>query len=160
MQAFDIYYDMVVAIMSFQDGRKDICLDCLRSINANVERILRIFDERLNDGHISREVWISYIQGLHGWGAERWINGELAKPNGLSSDIILVFMVLDAFLGAGERLSADEAVRYIPSNQRLFYESIGRQRFGRIVDGSEDLLLQNEFNNIAKRLEVRSGISK
>ncbi|KAI0377939.1 hypothetical protein F5Y04DRAFT_263089 [Hypomontagnella monticulosa] len=148
---------MVAAIVSFQDGRKDTCLHCLRSINADVKRILQILHERLKEFDTSDEVWISYVQGLRGWGAGRPIDGKL---NGLSSSGALVFEALDAFLGVEEYPIADDTMRHIPLNQRLLCRSIGSYGFGQLVDESEDLLLQDELKSIVEQLEVSLGISE
>ncbi|KAI5920758.1 hypothetical protein F4810DRAFT_681133 [Camillea tinctor] len=150
---FDIYYDMVIAIVSYQNGKRDSCLRRMRSISDSLKRVIQLFHQQMKESRISRRVWLSYVQGFHGWGLGRWIKNEFVQFNGVSGNHILLFQALDAFLGMEPYLSNEDMVRYIPSGQRSFCRSLKEQCLRGHLDEDKDLELKEEFNAIVRQMK-------
>ncbi|KAI1132502.1 hypothetical protein F5Y10DRAFT_231277 [Nemania abortiva] len=150
---FHIFYEIVLANISFRKGRSDSCLESLRKIDVILSESLSLFHAQMREAQISRKCWLSYVQGFHGWGVGRQINGNFVRFNGVSGNHILLFQVLDAFLGMERYLSDEDMVLYIPLHQRLLCETVKkhsiRQQLGHTNTGITD-----EFEKLAKKLRT------
>ncbi|KAK6209348.1 hypothetical protein LQW54_006335 [Pestalotiopsis sp. IQ-011] len=154
VMAKPIYCDMVVAILSFEDGDRVRSLRHLERVTVNLREMLGIFYEKLSERHISHKAWLSYVQGFQAWGVGRVIDGEYVKSDGLSGNHVLVFQALDAFLGMKPFLSDDVSSKYIPGNQRRLSTSLRDSGFRDKVNAAGDESLKAEMSKIANHLRV------
>ncbi|KAI0412803.1 hypothetical protein F5X98DRAFT_391481 [Xylaria grammica] len=150
---FDIFYEIVEAITSFRESRSDSCLESLQTIDVILGRALNLFHAQMRETQISRKFWLSYVQGFHGWGVGRYINGNFIRFNGVSGNHILLFQVLDSFLGLERYLSDEDRALYIPLHQRSLCETIKRHSIRKQL-GVADVKITKEFDNIAKKLRT------
>ncbi|KAK0625038.1 hypothetical protein B0T17DRAFT_590747 [Bombardia bombarda] len=121
--ALPIYYTMVCAIISFENGDKTSVLKHVKSIGQQARRVFHIFYDNLHDGRVVRAVWMSYVPGFMAWGAGRVErvddrNSEFIQFDGLSGNQLLLFQAMDAFLSMEHYLSPENMVRCIPQRQR------------------------------------------
>jgi len=112
------------------------------------------FTEQFTESHVSKSVWLNYVQGFQGWGAGRTINGKFTKCDGLSGNHVPIFQALDAFVGMGRYLSDENIDRYIPRRQRDLCDSLRARCFRRKLDDGNDLHIREEFAKIVSRLKV------
>ncbi|KAI1273572.1 hypothetical protein F5Y07DRAFT_391210 [Xylaria sp. FL0933] len=148
---FDAFYEVVMATTSFREGRSISCLESMRKINITLRQVLHLFSAQMREAHISRKYWLSYVQGFHGWSAGRQVNGKLVRFNGVSGNHILLFQVLDAFVGMEQYLGEEDMTLYIPLQQRLFCRAVKKHCFRRQL-GDSDTEIAQEFEQIAKIL--------
>jgi len=152
--AFPMYYEIVQAILTFERGDRKACAEALANVNVRLRYLLQVFYSQLTEARVSKEVWLSYVQGFQGWGVGRMVGNEHIKYDGLSGNHVLAFQALDAFLGLDHYLTAENLVRYIPVNQRnlciAFKQFCFRDRLE--ADGDEDI--RREFTEIVNRLKV------
>ena len=109
----------------------------------------------MSDKNISRSVWLSYVQGFHGWGLGRWIDNEFVQFHGVSGSHILVFHALDAFLGMETYLSGEDGRRYIPESQRTMCRIIREHSFSSSPKVTGDQTMRGEFEKMVEQLRVR-----
>ena len=114
--AFPMYFEIVQAIISFEQNDRQACVQALSNINARLRHMLQVFYSQLTEARVSKDVWLSYVQGFQGWGVGRMINNEFVKYDGLSGNHVLAFQAIDAFLGMDRYLTDEAMVRYIPVN--------------------------------------------
>ncbi|KAI1350073.1 hypothetical protein F5Y01DRAFT_326760 [Xylaria sp. FL0043] len=105
----------------------------------------------MREAHISRKYWLSYVQRFHGWSAGRQVNGKFVRFNGVSGNHILLFQVLDTFLGMEQYLGEEDMTLYIPLQQRLFCQAVKKHCFRQQL-GDSDTEIAQEFEQIAKKL--------
>jgi hypothetical protein len=154
-KAFPVYYEMVRAIISFEDNDKVSCVKHLENITFRVRDLLLVFYENLTESRVSKSVWLSYVQGFQGWGVGRMINGHYVKYDGLSGNHVLCFQALDAFLGMDPYLTEENMIRYIPVNQRGLCISLKKHSFRSKLQEQRDMRLLDEFRKIVNQLKVR-----
>lgn len=155
-KAFPIYYDMVRAIICFEDNHRVSCVDHLESITFKLRHLLQVFYKNLTESRVSHSVWLSYIQGFQGWGISKMVNGKLIKYDGLSGNHVLFFQALDAFLGMERYLKNENMERYIPLNQRKFCLALKKYSFRKKLEESQDVRIEVEFKKIVNHLKVRA----
>ncbi|KAI1169670.1 hypothetical protein F4777DRAFT_193630 [Nemania sp. FL0916] len=148
---FDMFYEMVLATISFQEGRNDSCLESLKKIDVLLSQSLTLFHARMRETQISRLLWLSYVQGFHGWGVGRQIKDSFVRFNGVSGNHIVLFQVLDAFLGLDRYLPDEDMELYIPLHQRLLCETVKKYSIRQQL-GDDDAELIQQFEKIVKRL--------
>ncbi|GAB1316971.1 Indoleamine 2,3-dioxygenase [Madurella fahalii] len=155
--AVPIYCDVVQAIMAFARGDRGACLAHARAITAQLRPALSSYYERVHDDKIARSVWLSRVQGFYAWGAgyENEASGEWEKFDGLSGNQVLLFQVLDAFLGLEPYLPREVLERNVPKLQRDFCEAVARHAFRHSL-GKEgvDGRIRDELTEIVKRLRL------
>ena len=153
-KAFPIYYEMVCAIISFEDDDRLSCVRHLENISQRLRHLLLVFFEGLTDSRVSRSVWLSYIQGFQGWGVGKVVNGQFVKYDGLSGNHVLFFQALDAFLGMDRYLTDENMVRYIPVNQRELCVAFKKHSFRNKLKEPGDFEVEEKVMAIVKQLKV------
>lgn len=159
LQAFPIYYEMVRAVMCFDENDKVSCLNHLENITFRLRHLLRIFYENLTESRVSQSVWLSYVQGFQGWGVGRMVNGEFIKYDGLSGNHVLFFQALDAFLGLDRYLTDENMIRYIPVNQRDLCIAFKDHSIRNKLKGHADMGIEDEIKKIVNHMKVFSSWS-
>ncbi|MCJ1425370.1 hypothetical protein MMC29_003269 [Sticta canariensis] len=152
--AFPIYYEMVRAIICFEEKDRESCLNHLENITFRLRHLLRVFYDNLNESRVSHSVWLSYIQGFQGWGVGRMVDGEFIKYDGLSGNHVLFFQALDAFLGMDRYLTDENMIRYIPVNQRELCLALKKNSFRKKLTEQNDMMIENEVGKIVNHLKV------
>jgi hypothetical protein len=155
--ALPVYCDVVGAIVSFARGDLPACLVRVRAVAAQLRPVLGSYYERVHDGKIARSVWLSRVQGFYAWGAGREdpVSGEWEAFDGLSGNQVLLFQVLDAFLGMEPYLTREVLERNVPRLQREFCAAVGRHAFRRLLgDEGVEGQIREEMAEIVKRLRV------
>ena len=155
LKAFPIYYDMVRAVMCFDEENKAACAEHLENINFRLRHLFRVFYQNLTESRVSHSVWLSYVQGFQGWGVGREVDGEFVKYDGLSGNHVLFFQALDAFLGMDRYLSDENMIRYIPANQRELCLTFKKHSFRHRLDESCDQDVEEQVTKIVNQLKVR-----
>jgi hypothetical protein len=153
-QAFPIYYEMIRAVISFEEKNKESCVIHLENITFRLRHLLRVFYENLKESRISHSVWLSYVQGFQGWGVGRMIDGEFIKYDGLSGNHVLFFQALDAFLGMDRYLTDENMIRYIPANQRKLCIALKKHSFRNKLKEHGDMKIEAEIKTIVNHLRV------
>jgi len=157
--AVPIYHNIVKAIISFTGGDKVTCLEHVQGITSQLRPLLSSYYERVHDAKIARSVWLSRVQGFQAWGAgyQNKTTGEWVKFDGLSGNQVLLFQVLDAFLGLEAYLPQEVQEMNVPALQREFCAAVGKHAFRHIL-GEEGVegQIKVEIGEIVKRLRVCS----
>lgn len=147
---------MVRAIINFERGDKQSCLENVKRVAFNQRHLMMTFYENLHDSKISRKIWLSYIQSFQGWGAGRTIDGKFVKYDGLSGNHVLIFQAIDAFLGLERYLTDENMDRYIPFNQRNLCLSLKKHCIrAKLGEGAEDRAIADEISKIVNQMRVR-----
>lgn len=154
-KAFPIYYEMVRAVICFEDKDKVSCVKHLENVTFRLRRLLLVFYENLTESRVSHSVWLSYVQGFQGWGVGRMVNGEFIKYDGLSGNHVLFFQALDAFLGMDRYLTHENMIRYIPVNQRELCIALKKHSFRNKLKEHSDMKIADEVRTIVNNLRVR-----
>ncbi|POS77452.1 hypothetical protein DHEL01_v204158 [Diaporthe helianthi] len=140
----------------FYDVEVQSCLESVKCVASDLRRLLMTFYENLHDSNIPRKFWLSYVQGFHGWGAGRMIDGKFVKYDGLSGNHILIFQAIDAFLGLEPYLTDEDMYRYVPVNQRNLCRSLKKHCIREMLgQGTEDRAIADEFSKIIHQMRVR-----
>ncbi|KAM3069617.1 hypothetical protein ACMFMF_008830 [Clarireedia jacksonii] len=153
--AFPIYYEMVRAVMTFEENNKAACLQHLQNINLRLRDLFRVFYDNLTKNKVSHSVWLSYVQGFQAWGVGKIVDGTYVRYDGLSGNHVLFFQALDAFLGIGRYLSDENMDRYIPVNQRALCLALKRHSFLKLAKAQNDSKINDEFTKMVNQLKVR-----
>jgi len=156
--AIPVYHDVVRATIHYAAGDKAACLERVRAITAQLRPLLSTYYDRVHDARIARSAWLSRVQGFYAWGAgyQNEETGEWEKFDGLSGNQVLLFQVLDAFLGIESYLPQKVLEMNVPCLQREFCAAVGRHSFrNELGEDGVDGWLRSEFGEIVKRLRVR-----
>ncbi|KAK9416725.1 putative indoleamine 2,3-dioxygenase [Seiridium unicorne] len=160
VMALPIYYLMVGATVAFARNDKDECVKCLGTITQQLRPLLNSYYNRLHNGKIALNVWLSHVQGFFAWGAGSIddATGEFDKYDGLSGNQVLLFQALDAFLGIQPYLSQRDKERNVPARQRALWEVFEKHSFrAKLSEDTNDeveVRIVNEFTEILKRLRM------
>ncbi|ETS86188.1 hypothetical protein PFICI_00016 [Pestalotiopsis fici W106-1] len=153
IMGYPIYKEMIGAVVSFEEDDQDSCLEHLKNITSLLRNLLKIFYERLSESHVSRSVWLSYIQGFQGWGVGRITNGNFVKYEGVSGNHVLFFQALDAFLGLPPYLKEDALVCYIPLRQRELCIAFRDHSFWPKVNDEDCRPIRDQLVKIIKHMK-------
>ncbi|KFA81405.1 hypothetical protein S40288_11738 [Stachybotrys chartarum IBT 40288] len=155
MLAVAIYRDMVLAIVAFEQGDKVACASHVSAMADQLRIVLRTYYDNMHDQKIPLSVWMSHIQGFYAWSAGHLDaeSNEWVIFDGLSGNQVLLFQVLDAFLGLQPYLPARDRDRNIPARQRVLCKAIERHSFRGRLDTAEFEIAEH-FNSIARQLRV------
>lgn len=153
-KAFPIYYEMVCAVICFEENDKESCLNHLKDVTSRLRHLLLVFYENLKESRVSHSVWLSYVQGFQGWGVGKMVDGEFIKYDGLSGNHVLFFQALDAFLGMDRYLTDENMIRYIPVNQRELCIALKRHSFRNKLKEPSDTKIEEEVRKIVNQLKV------
>ena len=145
---------MILSIVSFEMGNKELCVKHLKNITSRLRNLLLVFYENLHNGRVSRSVWLSYVQGFQGWGVGKMVDGEFIKYDGLSGNHVLFFQALDAFLGLDRYLTDENMTRYIPVKQRELCLALRKHSLRSKLKEDSDTTIHDEMNKIVNRLKV------
>lgn len=169
--ALPIYNEVIEAIIAYENSDKAAVVGHLENISLQLKDALGVFYENMHNGRIPRSVWMSHVQGFQAWGLEK-IDRETntgekihVRDDGLSGSHILLFQVLDAFLGIERYLSPADFLKFVPARQREFcdivrkYSPRGRLSLGPEVASDDgharlDSMIDSGFKRIAERLRV------
>lgn len=156
-----VYHAVVHAILAHSRGDMSACLRHTQRITAQLRPLLSSYYDRVHDAKIARSAWLSHVQGFYGWGVgyqeggEGGGEGEWVKFDGLSGNQVLLFQVLDAFLGLEPYLDEENQRRNVPGRQRVFCRAVGRHSFrGRLGAEGVEGRIGVELGEIVKRLRV------
>lgn len=150
---------MVRAITAFKADDRSSCLRHLARIQEQLRPLLSIYFDRMHDQKISREAWLGHVQGFLAWGAgyRDEQTGEIVKYDGLSGNQILLFQVMDAFLGMEPYLSTESLEQNVPFRQREFCRLLRKHSIrDKLEDDGTNKEIAQGFDKIAKRLRVSS----
>ncbi|KAF3481967.1 uncharacterized protein GIQ15_04726 [Arthroderma uncinatum] len=124
-------------------------------ITSSEEAFFRIFRQIET---LALSIMICYIQGFHGWGIGKMVNGKFVKYNGLSGSHMLFFFAVDAFLGLELYLSDEERMRNIPATQRKLASLFKKYSFRHRLREDEDM--KDEVMRMVNQMQLRGrGIS-
>ena len=158
--ALPIYHAVVSSLLAF--ARRDLHTTLLhtRRVTAYLRPLLSSFYDRAHDASIAHDAWLSHVQGFYAWGAGEEHGGgvqeeEGAMFDGLSGSQVLLFQVLDGFLGFDPYLSEESRRRSVPKRQRMFCDAVARHAFrGQLGEGGVEGRLRAELGEVVKRLRV------
>lgn len=155
-----IYHAVVHSLVAF--ARRDLPATLLhtRRITACLRPLLSSYYDRVHDARIARSAWLSHVQGFYAWGVGEendggGQDGEWVKFDGLSGNQVLLFQVLDAFLGLEPYLDEENRRRNVPELQRVFCDAVARHAFrGQLGEDGVEGRVRAELVEIVKRLRV------
>jgi hypothetical protein len=145
---------MIKSIICFERGQKDACLGSLEIISAHIRYALKVYYDTLVESKIPRSVWLSYVQGFHGWAAGEIIDGVYVEYDGPSGNQLPFFQIVDAFVGLDPYLSEENMLRYIPLSQRKLNVSIRKHSFRHKAKLAGDIEIETEMEKIVKQMRV------
>jgi hypothetical protein len=160
--ALPIYHAIVHAIVARARGDLPACLAHTRRVTAQLRPLLSAYYDRVHDSTIARAAWLSHVQGFYAWGLgdeqqqqQQQEEGTVVKFDGLSGNQVLLFMVLDAFLGLEAYLDGENQRRNVPERQRRFVRAVERGAFrGRLGREGVEGEIKAEMGEVVKRLRV------
>jgi len=157
-RAMPVYRAVIHAILAHSRGDLSRCLHHTKAITANLRPVLSEYYDRVHDAAIARSAWLSHVQGFYAWGmGYQDEKGRWVKFDGLSGNQVMLFQVVDAFLGLDVYLNEDALLGNVPKLQREFCDSVRRASFrGRLGDSGLEARLKEEMGEIVKRMRVRS----
>ncbi|KAK5652313.1 hypothetical protein OQA88_10663 [Cercophora sp. LCS_1] len=150
-----IYASVIHALIAHSSHDLPACLSHVRDITSQLRPLLATYYDRVHDERIARSAWLSHVQGFYAWGVGYQDEGEWQKFDGLSGNQVLLFQVLDAFLGIEVYLPEIVLLRNVPVLQREFCESV--RRFGfreRLSERGVEAEIEAEMREVAKRLRA------
>lgn len=155
-----MYYDMIRAVVTFNQGDKATCATHMSRITAQLRPLLSSYYDRVHDPVIAHSAWLSHVQGFYAWGAgyHDEAQGKFVMFDGMSGNQILLFQALDAFLGFDAYLPEETQLRNVPAKQRELSKVFEKYSFRAQLDveknGEVDAVISKEFDAIVKRLRV------
>ena len=128
-KAVPIYLHIAQSIDCFERGDKAQCAEKIRSIFRQLRKVFQAFYKTFVPSTVSPAVWLSYVQGFHGWAAGT-IDGETyTEYDGVQGGQMVLIQVIDAFLGMDPFLSTEAFRRHVTYYQRGFIDSVRRHSF-------------------------------
>ncbi|KAH6845777.1 hypothetical protein B0I37DRAFT_344917 [Chaetomium sp. MPI-CAGE-AT-0009] len=159
-----VYHGVVSAVLAYARGDTAGCLMHARRIAEQLRPVLSSYYDRVHDARIARSAWLSHVQGFYAWGLGLEDEGEGVAPpggkavvkfDGLSGNQVLLFQVLDAFLGIEPYLSEENLNRNVPERQRVFCRAVERHSFrSRLGRDGVEGQIRAELGEIVKRLRL------
>ncbi|KAK3299617.1 uncharacterized protein B0H64DRAFT_430588 [Chaetomium fimeti] len=164
-----VYHAVVSAVLAHARGDVLGCLVHARRVADQLRPLLSSYYDRVHDARIARSAWLSHVQGFYAWGLglkEEEGDGEgegqvapggkaVVKFDGLSGNQVLLFQVLDAFLGIEPYLSEENLNRNVPEKQRAFCRAVERHSFrSRLGHDGVEGQIRAELGEIVKRLRL------
>ncbi|EKV12269.1 hypothetical protein PDIG_45940 [Penicillium digitatum PHI26] len=153
-KALPVYYHLVQSITCFERDQKHACVEHLQSLTVHLRAAFRVYYEYVIDSKIPHSVFTAYIQGFHGWAAGEMIDDKYMEYDGTSGANLVLFNVLDFFLGLEPFLAEQDYVKYFSSSQRRFLTSIKTHAFRAAAEQANDVDLVQQFDYIGKQLRV------
>ncbi|RJE25565.1 hypothetical protein PHISCL_02105 [Aspergillus sclerotialis] len=160
-RALPIYQHIVQSIISFEQGQNQECAEHLKSVNVHLRKAMRVYYEQVIESKIPRSIFVGYMQGFHGWAAGKVVDGEYTEYDGLSGGHLVLFNLLDCFLGLNTFIDEEKFANYIPASQRRFIASVKKHSFRGQVERAGLSELEAQLDGIVKQLRTfRSAHSK
>ncbi|KAI5455769.1 hypothetical protein BGZ63DRAFT_368305 [Mariannaea sp. PMI_226] len=153
VKSVPIYVEIVRAVIAFEQGQIKACANGVRKINALVRELFSIFYKNLVHQRVSRDVWLQYTQGFHGWGAGKVVDAQLMEYEGVSGSHVLAFQILDSFLNLKPYLSEQELSCYVPAKQREFSNQVRRHSFRFKIDKDTNEEIYNEMERLVQQMK-------
>ncbi|KAI9707934.1 MAG: hypothetical protein M1820_004353 [Bogoriella megaspora] len=159
VKAVPVYYNMVLATISWERRDKAACARYVAGIETRLRAVMSSYYDSMHDGKISRSVWLSRVQGFYAWGVgQENENGDWIKFDGLSGNQVPLFHALDAFLGLEPYLSERDQKRNVPALQRAVREAFQKHSFrSQLSEEPKDeyeAQIARDMDKIVKRLRL------
>lgn len=113
-----------------------------------------MYHNEVISSRIPPDIFVPYIQGFYGWAAGEMLDGMYTEYDGLSGGHLVIFNLLDVFLGLDTFIDEAKLENYIPFAQRRFIASVKKCSFRDKAKQAGDGELEIQFNAIAKQLRV------
>ncbi|KAG9190273.1 hypothetical protein G6011_08361 [Alternaria panax] len=156
-----VYYDMAQSIITFARCDNAACAIHVASIASQMRLVLGIYMDNLHDKMIAHSVWLSKIQGFQAWGIGHYDakKDKWETFDGLSGNQVLLYQVLDAFLGIEQYLAPRDMERNLPMKQRELCYALRKHSFRRSLSEKDRqdrnvAELMRSFEEILKRLRL------
>ncbi|KAI9150537.1 Methyltransferase gedG [Paramyrothecium foliicola] len=144
---------LCLAIDAYQLNDRAACIERLSNVTSLLRPLFQVFYQSMLDSNVRNDCWLRYCQGFQGWGLEKIICGKTVRHEGLSGNHVLVFQVLDAFLGYQPYLSDEDMKLYIPARQRNFIEAVRKHSFKSKVTDEDIPEIREELSKIVQQLK-------
>ena len=156
LKAIPIYLYIAQSIDYFERGDKVQCAEKIGSIFRQLQSVFQAFYKTFVPSTVSPDVWLSYVQGFHGWAAGT-IDGETyIEYDGVQGGQTVLIQVIDAFLGMDPFLSTEAFCRHVTYYQRGFIDSVRRHSFHQQALHGGDGEINTYMNSIARLMHVCS----
>ncbi|KAJ6561221.1 hypothetical protein DFH09DRAFT_1083184 [Mycena vulgaris] len=144
--ALPMYHLMVAAIEGVEARNPPKALEALRSANSHLKAIFKYFFDNLTDSNISRELWMAYVQGPHGW--------ALDGIDGVSGGQSLVVRTVDAFLGIRPFPTPEVETLHLPLPQRTWLDALREYDIRAVARARNEKDVEAELEAMVKHLRV------
>lgn len=145
---------MVQSIIAFEKGQKGRCSEHLKAVNAHLRTALRVYYDQVIGSRIPHDIFVPYLQGFHGWAAGKMVDGKYTEYDGVSGAQMVLFNMLDGFLGLEPFLDPKEFPKYITARQRGFIDSVTKHAFREKAKQDGDPQLETQLDSIVAQLRV------
>lgn len=149
-----VYYHVVQSIVCFESRQFQQCAQHITEITPHLLSAFKIYYQYVTDSKISLSVFTAYIQGSHGWAAGEIIDGTYVEYDGTSGANMVMFVMLDYFLGLEPFLKEHDFPKYFSYSQRSFLASIKQHSFTDESKNTTDSKISEQFEKISKQLRV------
>ncbi|KAJ5101980.1 hypothetical protein NUU61_004202 [Penicillium alfredii] len=153
-QSLPVYYHLVQSIISFDNGQIRDCNEHLRALNEYLRSAIRVYYNQTVSSKIPHSIFVPYLQGFHGWAAGDVADGHYTEYDGLSGGHLILFNLLDLFLGLNTFLPEEDFVKYVPARQREFLQSVKNHAFRARAKEEGKVELEKQFNGIASQMRI------
>lgn len=75
------------------------CNQHLKAVNTQLSTTLKVYYNEVIGSRIPPDIFMAYIQGFYGWVAGEILDGKYTEYDGLSGRHLVIFNLLDVFLG-------------------------------------------------------------
>lgn len=141
-----MYHLMVATIEGIEADDVPKALEALSSANHHLKAIFKYFFDNLNDLNISRDLWMAYVQGPHGW--------TLDGIDGVSGGQSLVIRTVDAFLGIRPFPTPQVETLHLPLPQRTWLDTLRQYDIRAVVSAKNEKEIEVELEAMVKHLRV------
>lgn len=151
-----MYSGITRSIISYEKNDKASCLTHAEAMEANLHGLFRELAHRMNDPTISRSVWSRHIGGVTSWATVEDSEGGEVEYGGLSASQILLFSVMNAFLGMAPYPSNEETQMHITRNMRQVSTTVGHHSLrGKLSkEQPEDEAISQVLERVVKQMRV------
>ncbi|KAF7373540.1 15-hydroxyprostaglandin dehydrogenase (Nad(+)) protein [Mycena sanguinolenta] len=145
-KAIPVYHLMVEAIEGIEAAKPLMTVEALRSANSHLKGIFKYFFDNLTDSNISRELWMAYVQGPHGW--------ALDGMDGVSGGQSLVIRTVDAFLDIQPFPALEVEGLHLPRPQRNWLNTLREYNIRAASRNSNYKDVDAELEGMVKHLRI------
>lgn len=115
-----------------------------------------MYYEWIVESRIPTPLFVPYLQGFHGWAAGEMVDGKYTQYDGVSGGHLVVFNMLDRFLGLEMFLDLKSLANYIPARQRAFITAVEKHAFRDQAKRDGDVEVEAQLDSIVSQLRVCS----